>query len=360
MYSSLLSQKQDIAMKERRFEQQCAEEAAKEIKQRAAAMQALVDDLYRNQSMIVPQKRAVYSAADAQAAGIQPVTFANGPSRPAASDPAPSSNTTSSPASSASGAVSNVGAAAALAAEGNGPNFVSFTASNGLEFVLDANAVEAKRKQQQEQALVQLQNNAVSVHAKPGDAKYLPSFWIPALTPDAQPVKLERPSTDTLCLAGAHHHPIKLKQLIPVNFSPATAKVQLQDDPNSTAASAGSVTRGVKRTAAEAKDSWMCSGCIKTLTNSQRLCVLRPCGHVFCRTCVDMFIAPASAASSTSSASSSSASVSGPSSVPGACVVCNAKVRKQDVIDVRSEGTGFAGHGEGLVAVRHDVAFQGF
>ena len=60
-----------------------------------------------------------------------------------------------------------------------------------------------------------------------------------------------------------------------------------------------------------------------------------------------------------STAPSDAATTPAPAAAAAACVVCNALVRgEQDVIDLRSEGTGFAGHGtDGLVAVKQDIAF---
>ena len=53
---------------------------------------------------------------------------------------------------------------------------------------------------------------------KNGKNTELPSFWIPAMTPDATPTKVEKPDEKVRCPMS--NRPIKLKDLIDVKFTP--------------------------------------------------------------------------------------------------------------------------------------------
>lgn len=48
-------------------------------------------------------------------------------------------------------------------------------------------------------------------------AKDLPSFWVPAMTPDAKPVIIPKPSTDIYCPVSGKM--LKIKDLIDVKFT---------------------------------------------------------------------------------------------------------------------------------------------
>ena len=58
---------------------------------------------------------------------------------------------------------------------------------------------------------------------KNGKNTELPSFWIPAMTPDATPTKVEKPDEKVRCPMS--NRPIKLKDLIDVKFTPITTEI---------------------------------------------------------------------------------------------------------------------------------------
>lgn len=130
----------------------------------------------------------------------------------------------------------------------------------------------------------------------------LPSFWVPSLTPDQVETKVKAPPQHTGCPAGSHI--LKLKNLIPVKFM-LVDKAEKRKK--------GDSTRG----------RYMCGGCRKTFTNSSKLYILKKCGHVACKTCVDTLIKK-----------------------DKCCVECSKKVRvPKDIIELESGGRSFAAHG---------------
>jgi nitric oxide synthase-interacting protein len=104
-------------------------------------------------------------------------------------------------------------------------------------------------------------------------------------------------------------HNLIIKKLLPVHFS---------HDKSSTSKTPSAI----------------CPSCMKTLTTSSKLVLLKSCGHVICQGCVTKFVKPA-----------------------GKCFVCNGKCKEKDVISLSSEGTGFASGGQ-VEAKRFDLAFQ--
>eukprot|EP00123_Amoebidium_parasiticum_P012903 comp21646_c1_seq1/m.30422 comp21646_c1_seq1/g.30422 ORF comp21646_c1_seq1/g.30422 comp21646_c1_seq1/m.30422 type:complete len:321 (-) comp21646_c1_seq1:156-1118(-) len=148
------------------------------------------------------------------------------------------------------------------------------------------------------------------------DEKSLVAFWIPGLTPAAEATKLKPGADKTSCLASDPPHSLKMKQLSSVKFTPV-GKVSL----------------------AEAKyrdrnDRWMCPGCIKTLTNNNKVVVLRSCGHVFCKKCCTDLVEPARQ-----------------------CPSCSAVCPPNEMVDLQHEGTGYTSHGDQVVAKRYTTAF---
>ncbi|KAI8322403.1 hypothetical protein GQ54DRAFT_260112 [Martensiomyces pterosporus] len=134
----------------------------------------------------------------------------------------------------------------------------------------------------------------------------LPSFWIPSLAPEAKNVPTDPRKQSVQCYASSPPHPLKPKHLVEVKFR--------------------SGSNGEK----------LCPSCDKSLSNSTKIDVLKPCGHAICHRCVSNFVMPA-----------------------GACFVCQKKVRgDEDAIRLDSEGTGFTGGGGKMVATRYDSALQ--
>ncbi|KAI8078175.1 uncharacterized protein B0P05DRAFT_470513 [Gilbertella persicaria] len=135
----------------------------------------------------------------------------------------------------------------------------------------------------------------------------LGSFWVPSVTPSADSTSIAPVKTQVLCTASEETHSLTLKSLIDVKFQ--------KEDKN--------------------KDNNVCPACLKTLTNSIKLSVMRNCGHVICNTCVDMFVAKSKK-----------------------CYVCETKTKSKDIVDMSPEGTGFASASTKAMAEKFNLAFQ--
>ncbi|KAG1143420.1 hypothetical protein G6F37_007058 [Rhizopus arrhizus] len=139
------------------------------------------------------------------------------------------------------------------------------------------------------------------------------SFWVvmlevrPSLTPAADNSLLKPVKTQVLCHAIEKAHPLSMKSLIDVKF---------QNEGND-------------------KDKNVCPACLKSLTNTSKLSIMRTCGHIICNTCVDMFVKK-----------------------PKKCYVCEKKVKSKDIVDMTPEGTGFASSSTKAVAEKYTLAFQ--
>ncbi|KAF9485672.1 hypothetical protein BDN70DRAFT_847580 [Pholiota conissans] len=162
----------------------------------------------------------------------------------------------------------------------------------------------------------------------------LPDFWLPSLTPTAtakigQPETLEDAQAQmevakTVCRGGGSDsaHNLAIKNLIPVKFTLYT--------PSSSSTSATPSTETKKEDAEP-----MCPSCKKRLSNSTLLFLCKPCGHVTCKTCTDTLVRPSKQ-----------------------CIVCDVKLKEKDVIELKREGTGFAGGGLAETS-KSGIAFQG-
>ncbi|CEP11050.1 hypothetical protein [Parasitella parasitica] len=133
------------------------------------------------------------------------------------------------------------------------------------------------------------------------------SFWVPSVTPAADPSALKATKIQVLCTAVEKTHPLSIKSLIDVKF-------QKED---------GSKSKNV------------CPACLKTLTNASKLSVLRNCGHVICNHCIGMFVTKSKK-----------------------CYVCEQKAKSKDIIDMSPEGTGFSSASTTAVAEKFNLAFQ--
>ncbi|KAJ3181826.1 hypothetical protein HDU85_003341 [Gaertneriomyces sp. JEL0708] len=145
-----------------------------------------------------------------------------------------------------------------------------------------------------------------SGNSTPAPTDALPSFWVPSLTPAAKPDIVDAPKAETLCTATHDHHPVSIKKLINVNFTPVK----------------GSETEHI------------CPACFKTLTNGTKMAILRTCGHVLCKGCCTKFVLSSQK-----------------------CQICEKKCKERDVIKLSVEGTGFVAAGN-VEAKRTSVAFQ--
>jgi len=165
--------------------------------------------------------------------------------------------------------------------------------------------------------------------------KYLPCFWIPNLTPDAGKSKVSKPSGHCMCPEG--NHVLRLKQLRPIHFTPAS-----EESSSSSSSSSGTEKKETKvkliggARINHAAGRWMCASCRKAITNGTQLACLSQCGHVLCITCVNQFVAK-----------------------DGSCVSCGEKCRQKDVIRLQQGGTGFAAAGAKIAEVQATPSFQG-
>lgn len=148
-----------------------------------------------------------------------------------------------------------------------------------------------------------------------------PAFWLPSMAPEAEADLLQelaendRPST-TLCIAGSDKpHKLTMKGLVPVHFSTRTV---------------------------DTKKQYYCPSCKKEFALASQVHVLRKCGHVLCASCTQELVqTPLQKQESV------------------ACPECSASVpKRQDVIALLREGTGFAGGGRAEAQTK-GIAFQG-
>uniref|UniRef100_A0A2P2K0Y9 Uncharacterized protein MANES_17G032800 n=1 Tax=Rhizophora mucronata TaxID=61149 RepID=A0A2P2K0Y9_RHIMU len=146
--------------------------------------------------------------------------------------------------------------------------------------------------------------NSVKVTSYEEEAlRTMKAFWLPSATPEAA-VKVDAPSRSTVCPEGKEK--LKLKSLFPIYFT---------EDCNE------------KGKSSSLDRTYICPSCKVTLTNTLSLVALSSCGHVFCKKCADRFMA-----------------------VDKVCLVCNRGCKERNLINLEKGGTGFAGHGDNLLA----------
>ncbi|KAL8992553.1 MAG: hypothetical protein Q9169_007008 [Polycauliona sp. 2 TL-2023] len=219
----------------------------------------------------------------------------------------------------------------------------------------EGRGVKRKFELDEEQILQNTKDERVKARKAIDDEKAskatLPSFWVPALTPSTSTTTTANPpkKLHPLCPGSSptSTHPLSLKTLITINFSTSTANP----------------------TTSTTTPQHSCPACTKTLTNASKALLAIPCGHVLCKPCGLKFMTPRprDPHSDPSSADDEKA----------ICYVCETdltpsdrKKNKKDkhsnnnkgdetkgVVELRSEGTGFAGGG-GNMAKREGVAFQ--
>lgn len=174
---------------------------------------------------------------------------------------------------------------------------------------------------------------------------HLPSFWVPGETPDQHHKTAEKAKNTPVCPCSApdQPHSLSLKGLTSVNFHE-------EKSPDS------------------AKSVRTCPSCQKALSNSTKAMLAIPCGHVLCKPCVDKFLKP-------EHRHHRDAHDEAPDPETVHCYVCDAdlttipdakdgkkkkdkeKAPKPGLVEIRSEGTGFASGGKAVVK-RDGVAFQ--
>ncbi|RKO92058.1 hypothetical protein BDK51DRAFT_20665, partial [Blyttiomyces helicus] len=122
----------------------------------------------------------------------------------------------------------------------------------------------------------------------------------PTLTPAAKPDIVVAPKHETICTAEEVPHPITIKKLISVKFTPAQ----------------------------KASEGSMCPACMKNFTNGSKIIsmssLMKTCGHALCLGCTNRFV------------------VSGKK-----CFVCSTKCKDKDLVKLRGEGNVRCGHMHG-------------
>lgn len=143
----------------------------------------------------------------------------------------------------------------------------------------------------------------------------LPSFWIPSNTPEARAEGMQKPDSTTRCpMTGK---PLRIKDLIPVKFTPVDAASVKKD---SMTLSVGGVL-----TNTTSEERYMCPITQTVLRKCVPCYVLRPSGRVVTAECVERIIRP---------------EMRDP--------ISSEKLTEKDLIPVQRGGTGFAASGAKL------------
>lgn len=177
----------------------------------------------------------------------------------------------------------------------------------------------------------------------------LPAFWHPSRIPNNKKEDIRDINQHPTCPAGADDkpHDFTLKTLVTVSFSTDQDKSSGESEPST-------------RT---------CPSCNRALSNSTKAVLAKPCGHVLCRPCSDKF---QKAAEKSAHHKDVDESVR--------CYVCSEDItpgkkvkRKKDgdgekegkreriergLVELSSEGTGFAAGAGGNMVKKKGVAFQ--
>ncbi|CAD6564799.1 MAG: hypothetical protein ASARMPREDX12_004437 [Alectoria sarmentosa] len=180
----------------------------------------------------------------------------------------------------------------------------------------------------------------------------LPSFWVPSLTPSTNHAQASKAAKlAPLCPASSpeNKHSLSLKSIITINFKTIPNASSPAEPP-----------------------TCICPACEKNLTNTIKAVLAIPCGHVLCKPCAAKFMSPDK---SPPDPHASPTKQDGENRV--ACYVCEtdlsgkkAKAKQGDdgvkaekgavkpgMVELMSEGTGFAGGGDNMIQ-RKGVAFQ--
>ena len=171
----------------------------------------------------------------------------------------------------------------------------------------------------------------------------MPSFWMPSQLPENKEADIQATKQARICPASAavdSGHEFTLKTLITVQFAENTTS----DDPDVTTRS--------------------CPSCTKTLSNTTKAVLAKPCGHVLCKPCSEKFQrAPEASAHDSQQDTTVRCYVCSEDVTPGRRLKrkngAEGKERKgvRGLVELSTEGTGFAGAGSNMVT-KKGVAFQ--
>ncbi|EMD93058.1 hypothetical protein COCC4DRAFT_139442 [Bipolaris maydis ATCC 48331] len=174
---------------------------------------------------------------------------------------------------------------------------------------------------------------------------HLPSFWVPGETPDQHHKTAEQAKNTPICPSSSPDQPhnLSLKGLTSVHFNE-------------------------EKSTETGKPVRTCPSCQKALSNSTKAMLAIPCGHVLCKPCVDKFLTPEhrhhrdahddAPAPDTIHCYVCDADLSaGPDAKEGKKKKKKEQAPKPGLVEIRSEGTGFASGGKAMVK-REGVAFQ--
>eukprot|EP01095_Lingulamoeba_sp_RSL-Kostka_P011058 TRINITY_DN411_c0_g1_i1.p1 TRINITY_DN411_c0_g1~~TRINITY_DN411_c0_g1_i1.p1 ORF type:complete len:293 (+),score=90.49 TRINITY_DN411_c0_g1_i1:193-1071(+) len=128
------------------------------------------------------------------------------------------------------------------------------------------------------------------------------NFWLPSQTPETANEKLKKPPKYPICPEGGHS--LRLKQLTTVNFTLINERDLTEDDDY-----------------VRQEDNYQCPVCCKQLTNNLKAYVLKNCGCVICKKCIDTVVKKDTEPS---------------------CYVCNTKILPNDLIKISTSGTGYS------------------
>ncbi|KAH9934101.1 hypothetical protein B0H21DRAFT_825738 [Amylocystis lapponica] len=158
----------------------------------------------------------------------------------------------------------------------------------------------------------------------------LPDFWLPSLTPtytsSGPPTSLTDVKLQTTCRGGNPAHQLLRKNLITVKFT--------FDNSRSSGSTPAEEGKEPKSSRDEEKNP-ICPSCKKELSNSTLMHLMKPCGHVVCKTCTDTLVKPSKQ-----------------------CIVCDATLADKEIVELAREGTGYAAGGLAETSKR-GIAFQG-
>ncbi|PQE06894.1 Nitric oxide synthase-interacting protein [Rutstroemia sp. NJR-2017a BVV2] len=191
----------------------------------------------------------------------------------------------------------------------------------------------------------------------------LPSFWVPSVTPSSNTSNTlhtitKKVKQSPICPASPHDspHPYSLHTLITVQFS---------EDTNPSTSSSSNTSTSESQTPPR-----ICPSCSKPLTNTSKAMLAKPCGHVVCKSCVTKFMTPSAERDPHAPEVNQSRVL---------CYVCEADLTelkgkdkggkdgkekekekekiKPGLVEIKSEGTGFASVGGNRVE-KMGVNFQ--